>query len=70
MSHTPRNNIPSIRKIRGPQAPHDLTHVTRARVALRRVAAAECAASKPPNGRSVRLIYFLYFRFKLTDRAR
>lgn len=33
------NNIPGIRKIRGPQAPHDPTHVTRARArdASRRV---------------------------------
>lgn len=64
VSHAFCNNIPGIRKIpRTTSTTYDPTHVMRAR-------AHSVAASKPPNGRSVRLIYFLYFRFKLTDRAR
>lgn len=60
------NNIPRVRKIREPQPPHDPTHVTR----NSHSASWSVCRAKPPNARSVRLIYFLYFPFKLTDHAR
>lgn len=34
-----------------------------------RIRPAGVCRTKPPNARSIRLIYFLYFPFKLTDRA-